>query len=43
MFKYFNDPREAEITRKFSDLEQKLSSDYYEALKAPQHALIEVI
>ncbi len=43
MYKYFNDPREAETIKKLTDLEQINSADYFEAIKMPQHALINVI
>ncbi len=42
MYKYFNDPREGETIKKLTDLEQINSADYFEAVKMPQHALINV-
>ena len=42
LYKYFNDPRESETIKKLTDLEQMNSADYFEAIKMPQHALINV-
>ena len=42
IFKICGDVREAEASAKCNELEQKTSSDYYEAIKMPQHILIEV-
>ena len=40
LFKYFSDPREAEVTRKLNDFEQKNLLDCNDAVKMPQHALV---
>jgi hypothetical protein len=43
IFKIFKDPRESDSTVKLNDLEQKISLEYYEAAKMPQHILIDVL
>jgi hypothetical protein len=40
LFKYFSDPREAEVSRKFTDFEQQNVVDCNDAVKMPHHALI---
>jgi hypothetical protein len=40
LFKYFSDPREADVTGKLNEFEQKNQIDCSDVVKMPQHALV---
>ena len=40
LFKYFSDPREADVTGKLNEFEQKNLIDCNDVVKMPQHALV---
>lgn len=42
MYKYFNDPREADSNKKCIESEKQNNMENYEATKMPQHSLITV-